>query len=312
MASSTFSNDRARQSSAGASLLAARWQRVRSGALALGLVLSGIALSNTILALQHAWVDSPSALDSLVSLSLACLGIILIWRGLSASDPAASVLGYAGGALLWMGFFEWTWRNFTVWLDIDHLMVDGAPALPGSFLLIQASVCLFIPLTLLVAVNKDTRCRMMLWVRGRLGLEIPDAKGNRSPQHPARVSATETIFIIWFIYLFNISLYDPRLIGGSSTLYLISLALLGGWLVYLVNRLLRISQPGLAVRYAIPTAYLLSILIDGATFTGLFSAYWIEPIRFPFFATAMVLLFALSVHGLCQPPGAKQPRAQSA
>jgi len=312
MVSSTFNSDRAGRTGSATSPWGSRWQRVRPGVLALGLVLSGIALSNTILALQHAWVDSPSALDSLVSLALSGLGMVLIWRGLKASDPAASVLGYGGGALLWMGFFEWTWRNFTVWLDIDPLMVDGVPALPGSFLLIQASVCLFIPLTLLAAANKDTRCRMMLWARRRLRLEIPDSQGSRAPQHAARVAATETVFIIWFIYLFNISLYDPRLIGGSSTLYLLSLALLGGWLVFLLNRLLRIPDPGLAVRYAIPTAYLLSILIDGATFTGLFSAYWIQPLRFPFFATAMVLLFALSVHGLCQPPGAKQPRAQSA
>jgi len=311
MVSSTFNGDRVSQSEAKASLLAARWRSVRSGLLALGLVLSGIALSNTILALQHAWFDAPSWPDTAISLVLAGLGIALVWRGLRASDPAASILGYAGGALLWMGFFEWTWLNFTVWLGIGPLMVDGVPMLHGSMLLIQATVGIFLPLTLLIASNKDTRCRMMLWFRRRLRLKIPNTAERSPPHHPSRVSATETIFVIWFIYLLNIALYDPRLLGSSTGTYLISLALIGGWLVFLMNRLCRISQPGLAVRYAIPTAYLLSILIDGATFTGLFSAYWIQPIRFPFFATAMVLLFALSVHGLCQPPGTKQLRARS-
>jgi hypothetical protein len=309
MVSSTFNGGSSGQIGPESPVVSARWRAMRSSLLAIGLVLSGIALSNTILALQHAWVDSPSWHDSLVSLALSGFGLALIWRGLRVPDPAASILGYAGGALLWMGFFEWTWRNFTVWLGIEPLMINGAPALPGSFLLIQATVCLFIPLTLLIAVNKDTRCRMMLWVRRRLGLEIPDSRGERSTPHPARVSATETIFIIWFIYLLNISLYDPRLIGSSSELYLAALALLGGWLLFLVPRLFRIPQAGLSIRYAIPTAYLMSILIDGATLTGLFSAYWIQPIQFPYFATAMILLFATCVYGLCQPPAALQRQA---
>jgi len=274
------------------------WPAWVIGGQALLLVIAGIALSNTTLAIQHALLDIPSWPDTLASLGLALAGAVLIWRGLAAADPAASIFGYAGGALLWMGFFEWTWINFSLWLGIEPLMVNGAPFLPPSFLLIQASTFIFLPLVFLIAANKDTRCRMMLWFRRRLRLGIPDSIGNRHRHHAARVSATETVFVIWFIYLLVIALHDPRLLGRGEATYLVCLTLLGAWVAFLLSRLLRIRQPGLAVRYAIPTAYLLSVLIDSMTHAGLFSAYWVQPFEYPWFALTMVGIFTACIYGL--------------
>jgi hypothetical protein len=263
-------------------------------------VLSGIGLANTTLALQGAWVTAPSWQDSVFSFALAALGVVLVWRGLKADDPAASLLGYAGGALLWMGFFEWTWRNFTLLLGIEPLMIDGQPVLPGSFLLIQASVFVFLPLTILGVANKDSRCRMMQWFRRRLHLSAPVTRGNTNRGDPARITATETVYVIWFIYLINISLYDPRLLGRSSELHFLGLALIGVWAALLVRRLLRIPQPGLALRYAIPTAYLLSILIDAVTMSGLFPAFWIQPFDYPLAAGLMPVVFSAAAFVLLQ------------
>jgi len=270
------------------------------GGLALWLVLAGIALANTTLALQHAWVGGPSWQDTVASFTLAAVGIILIWRGLRLSDPAASAFGYAGGALLWMGFFEWTWLNFSLWLGVDPLMIDGLAVLPPSLLLIQASACIFLPLVILTAANQDTRCRMMLWIRRRLHLQTPGHAGVKSNQHPARVSASETVFVIWFVYLLNIALYDPRLLGRSPEIYTVSLLIIGLWGCFLVSRLLRIRQSGMAIRYAIPTAYLLSIPIDGLTQTGWFPAFWIQPLEYPLSVLVVVGVFAGCAWGLCR------------
>ncbi|MFN2289228.1 MAG: hypothetical protein ABR578_12935 [Chromatocurvus sp.] len=270
------------------------------GAMALWLVLAGIALANTTLALQHAWVGVPSWQDTCVSLTLAALGVALIWRGLKAADPAASVLGYAGGALLWMGFFEWTWLNFSLWLGVDPLVIDGQAVLPPSLLLIQASTFIFLPLVILTLANQHTRCRMMLWIRRRLHLRAPARSGARQGQHAARVSASETVFVIWFVYLLNIALYDPRLLGRSPEVYTGSLIVIGLWACFLISRLLRIHQPGLAIRYAIPTAYLLSIPVDGVTQTGWFPAFWIQPLEYPISVSVVVCVFAGCTWGLCR------------
>jgi len=279
-------------------ILSKRWPSAAVGGMAIGLIIAGIALANTTMALQRALFGASVWADSLASLALAVVGTALIWRGLKAADPAASILGYAGGALLWMGFFEWTWRYFSVWLGVDPLMVDGQAVLPASFLLIQASVCIFLPLTILSVANKDTRCRMMQWIRRRLRLKSPSTAGNPQRGDSARVSATETVFVIWFVYLLNISLYDPRLLGQSTQLYYFSLAVIACWALVLISRLIRIPDPGLSVRYAIPTAYLLSIIIDGSTMTGLFPAFWIQPFEYPIAAGSMLAVFAACIYGL--------------
>jgi len=261
---------------------------------ALLLIFTGVALANITLALQHALVSGPSWLDSLVSLTLASVGVALVWRGLTCDEVSGSVAGYAGGALLWMGFFEWTWANWSVWLGIEPLMVDGQPVLPASLLLVQASSFIFLPLVLLMAANKDTRCRMMRWCRRRLHLATP-ATDARHRHNAARVAATETVFVIWFIYLLNIALYDPRLLGAAPEVYYGAVTVIAAWGLYLVNRLRRIRHTGMAIRYAIPTAYLLSIPVDAMTMAGWFPAVWIQPLQYPVAAAMAAALFLASV-----------------
>ncbi|TCO75151.1 hypothetical protein [Chromatocurvus halotolerans] len=272
---------------------------LRQTLAALLLVFAGVALANITLALQHALFSGPSWQDSLASLTLAAVGVTLVWRGLTADDISGSIMGYAGGTFLWMGFFEWTWANWSVWLGIEPLMVNGQPALPASLLLVQASSFIFLPLVLLMAANRDTRCRMMRWCRRRLHL-APPAPVARQSNSAARVAATETVFVIWFIYLLNIALYDPRLLGYVSELYYSAVALIAGWGLYLAGRLVRIRNTGLVIRYAIPTAYLLSIPVDAMTMAGWFPAVWIQPLQYPIAAVATAAMFLLSVITLCR------------
>lgn len=271
-----------------------RLAALRRTLAALLLVFAGVALANITLALQHALVSGPSWQDSLASLALASVGAILVFRGLPADEVSGSIMGYAGGALLWMGFFEWTWANWSVWLGIAPLMVDGQPVLPASLLLVQASGFIFLPLVLLMAANKDTRCRMMRWCRRRLHLATPATDAGHR-HNAARVAATETVFVIWFIYLLNIALYDPRLLGAAPELYYGAVTIIAAWGLYLVNRLRRIRDTGMAVRYAIPVAYLLSIPVDAMTMAGWFPAVWIQPLQYPVAAAMAAALFLIAV-----------------
>lgn len=265
---------------------------VQRSVAALFLVFAGIALANITLALQHGLVPGQSLMDTSVSFSLGALGAVLIWLGLRADDTVGSIMGYAGGALLWMGFFEWTWANFSLWLGVDPLVIDGQVVLPAQLLLVQASSFIFLPLAILSAANKDTRCRMMQWFRRRLGMATPPP----SPQYShnaARVSATETLFIIWFIYLLNIALYDPRSLGRSPELYYSCVLAIALWGAYLVSKLLSIRDTGIAIRYAIPTAYLLSIPVDAMAMAGWFPAVWVQPFEYPLSAIAAVVVFGI-------------------
>ncbi len=91
-----------------------RRSSVLIGVMALWLVLAGIALANITLALLHAWISGPSLPESIASLVLVAARRRIDLEGpCKAADPVASILGYSGGALFWMGFFEWTWRYFS-------------------------------------------------------------------------------------------------------------------------------------------------------------------------------------------------------
>ncbi|MEM0952991.1 MAG: hypothetical protein AAGI24_02520 [Pseudomonadota bacterium] len=256
---------------------------------ALILVLAGISLANATLVIQNALVTPPAPVYTSISMTLGTLGLILIWYGLKAGDVLGSMLGYMGGTLVWVGFFEWTWWSCSHWLGIETLVIDGRAVLPPSMLLVQASSMIFLPLLLLAGTNKDTRCRMMLWCRRRLGLHIPRDAGHQ--HHAARVSATETVFIIWFVYLLNITLYDPRLVGPGPGAHHVVSVLIGVWALYLCTKLIRIAQIGAAIRYAIPTAYFLSIPLDSMTLAGWFPAMWVQPLSYPGYAAGAVLAF---------------------
>jgi len=277
---------------------------------ALVMVLTGISLANTILALQNAWIAPPAPGYTSTSMTLGALGLALIWKGLRAGDVLGSILGYMGGTLIWVGFFEWTWWSCSHWLGIQTLVVDGQPVLPPSLLLVQASSMIFLPLLLLTGTNKDTRCRMVLWFRRRMGLHMPRDAGHS--HHAARVSATETVFIIWFVYLLNITLYDPRLLGRSVEVHHAASAVIGVWALYLAVKLLRVPQIGPAIRYAIPTAYFLSIPLDSMALAGWFPAMWVQPQTYPGFAwgalavftTAAVLLWRADRHSSVASRGA--------
>lgn len=276
---------------------------------ALALVFSGIAMANIILALQHAWLTTSSWQDTLFSLAMGVFAAELIWRGLQAGDVAGSIIGYAGGALLWMGFLEWSWANFPLWLGIDPLVIDGQVMLPPSMLLVQASAAIFLPLVILTAANKDTRCRMMIWLRRRLHLPTPA----RTPHHShnsARVSATETLFVIWFIYLLNISLHDPRLLGREALLHYGMVGIIAAWGIYLLGKLLQIRDRGLAIRYAIPTAYLLSIPVDAMSMAGWFPAVWVQPLKYPVSAVLALSVFIGAILFLLKSPPVRKQKNQ--
>ena len=265
---------------------------------ALMMVLAGISLANVTLSLQNALVTPPAPVYTSISMTVGTLGLILIWYGLKAGDALGSILGYMGGTLIWVGFFEWTWWSCSHWLGIETLVINGQPVLPPSMLLVQASSMIFLPLLLLASTNKDTRCRMMLWSRRRLGLHIPRDAGHQ--HHAARVSATETVFIIWFVYLLNITLYDPRLVGSGPGAHHVVSLIIGVWALYLCTKLIRVPQIGPAIRYAIPTAYFLSIPLDSMTLAGWFPAMWVQPLSYPGFAAGAAAVFCAAAFALCR------------
>ncbi|MCK6370683.1 MAG: hypothetical protein L6Q83_05010 [Gammaproteobacteria bacterium] len=262
-----------------------------TGWFCLLVVFSGLALGHAGVVLQWHLTGAPSALDTVVSFALGTTGVVLVWAGLKKPENQATWLGYMGGNLIWVGLFEWTWHYFSHWLHIEPVMDKGMPILSPGLLMIQATGLLVIVLLILFGANKDTRCRMFMWFHRNLRLR----PGQMTPGYKrqfSRITALETVFLIWFIYLCAIMINDPRLIGYDS---MTAIGVTVGFLVwgtYLVSKLLKIRGLGAALRYAIPTGNILWLPIEAFSRWGIYPEIWIKPMQFPITMSLVLLAFA--------------------
>jgi hypothetical protein len=216
------------------------------------------------------------------SLIVVFLGLALghSWIALQRKpENQATWLGYLGGNLIWLGFFEWTWEYFGEWLHLAPVIDKGIPILMPGLLMIQTTSLVVIVLLILLGANKDTRCRMFMWFHRNFRLRPGQMTAGYKRQH-ARTAALETIFLIWFIYLCAITINDPRLIRYDSTAAIVITIGFLVWGIYLAAKLMKIRGLGPALRYAIPTGNILWLPTESFSRWGLYPEVWVKPLEY--------------------------------
>ncbi len=273
-----------------------------AGPFCLLIVLMGLALGHAGLVLQRHFTGPPSSLDTVVSIVLGALGVMLVWSGLKKDENQATWLGYIGGNFIWIGWFEWTWEYFGHWLQLEPLMADGFAILSPALLMIQSSALIVILLLLMFGANKDTRCRMFMWFHRNFRLRPGQMTAGFKRQH-ARNTALETIFLIWFIYLCAIFINDPRVIGYDTVTAMVLTVGFVAWGLYLVPKLAKIRGLGPALRYAIPTGNILWLPIEAFSRWGLYPEVWIKPVEYPALMSAVLIMFLVAGVAILQSRG---------
>jgi len=266
------------------------------GIFSLLMVWFGLALGHSLVVLQHASLPM-GLLDSALSWTLGFGGFALVWIGMKRPEEQATILGYLGGNLIWCGMFEWTWRYFGHWLEIEPVMDQGMMILSPELLLIQATTLLVVALLIFLGANKDTRCRMFMWFHRNFKLRPEKPTPGFKRQH-ARTTAMETVFLVWTIYLFAIFINDPRGVRYDSIL---AMVLTGGfivWAIYLINKLMKIRGLGPIFRYAIPTGNIAWLPIEGLSRWGLYPEVWVMPKEYTGLMSAVLILFVVGVVGM--------------
>ena len=261
-----------------------------AGVLSLLMVFCGLALGHTLVVLQWHFTGGISVIDTVVSWSLGLVGITLVWIGLSKPEAQATLLGYIGGNLIWVGWFEWTWHYFGHWLKLEPVTDNGMPILMPGLLMIQATSLIVIVLLVFFGANKDTRCRMFMWFHRNFKLRPGRMTAGYQRQH-ARTTAIETVFLIWFIYLCAITINDPRLIRYDSTAAIVITVGFVFWGAYLASKLVKIRGLGATFRYAIPTGNILWLPIEGFSRWGLYPEIWVKPLEYSVAMTGILAAF---------------------
>jgi hypothetical protein len=248
-------------------------------------------LAHAINVLQHtAFEGTPRYVAGAM---VGLVGFAVVWNGLKRPELQATVCGFVGGALIWMGWFEHGFEFFAHALAIPPLVQDGVQRLSPNLLLIEATLVPYLAILILFGANRETRCRMLMWFHRNLRL-TPDRPTSGYRRSYAWVTALEIIFVGWFFYLTIILLYDPRILGkehpGTYAAFVVILV----WAVYLLSRLLRYNEPAPAIRYAIPTANAFWLLVEMASHWHWFTEIWIKPIQYP---VGNLLILAVFIAG---------------
>lgn len=236
----------------------------------------------------------------IVAFVVGCVGLLLVWRGLKQDELKATWMGLLGGWLTWIGFFEYSFKFFSVLYDVPGYPVEpevanGYVASPQANML-QATLPIMAALFMLYGMfNQQTRCNLMRWLHRNLrfspGMPTPDNKRSF-----ARITAMELVFVTWFCYLFWLyAIYlGTRGIGVQIVmgLYLAWTA----WALYLVYKCTQQIRMAPALRYGVGAGIVLWGSAEMPAHFGAYREYWLYPLEYPIFNTITSLVFVAGLY----------------
>lgn len=234
-------------------------------------------------------------------LLLGLVGVLLVWRGLNEKELPATWKGYLGGLFIWIGWFEFGFHYFAVTFNVPPYQATPRLVSSPDLNLVMASFPIFIGLFLLYGLfNRQTKCPMMRWLHRNLhinpGLPIP----GQEPSF-ARITALETIFVIWFCYAIWLFI---TYFGASMRILAVAYVVWAAWFAYIMFRLTKISQPGYALRYGIPVGIIGWVLLATPSHMGLFPVIWLRPFEYPLTSLAALAAFILAMLAFVKHPAA--------
>ena len=228
----------------------------------------------------------------LAAFAWGAFGFSLVAMGLKQDEVRASVLGFLGGWIMWGGWFEFSFQGFAEVLRVPDLQIAPGMALPGSNGLQLASTPFLIALLLLYGLlNRQTKCNFMRFIMRRTHLS-PGLPAQGVARSIARTTAMETLFVIWALNSFWLSVFWAT---GMNQAFFAVLAIYAVWVIWLVSRLLRSTRPGPTLRYGVAVGLLAWILVEMPAQMGLVSQGWRRPFDNPVITGAILLMFVAAL-----------------
>ena len=260
------------------------------GLMAWATVLLWTPLAHALMVLEFRLPGTVS--KYLLSFLIGLVGWIMVWKGFRREELPATVLGFMGGGLIWLGWMEGSLEFLGHWLNPEPLMYLGVELFTANLLLLQATGVFLIALLIWLGSNKDTHCRMFMWFHRNLKLTPARRTAGYKRQY-SRIVALEVIMLNWFFYVLILVLFDPRILGprhAATIGAVIAVFLWAMWL--LIFRMPSMRQPAAALRYAVPCANIFWFCVEAGSAWQLYREPWIRPFEFPLTNALIGLGFA--------------------
>lgn len=235
---------------------------------------------------------------------IGALGVVLIIRGLGRNEVVGTMHGYLGSVLIWMSWFEPMLPRIASYNEIPRFLPEEGnrmAGLLGEHVILQSSSLFCLMLVFFLTLNKDVRCRMMLWLRRRARLNTGRPTAGYRP-NVARVAAFEYFAVTWFMYTVMLVMIDPRLFGLYHPVTWAGTAVLTAWGLYLGFKLCFQREVGLAIRYGIGAVGVLWFIPEMAALYEVFYEFYIYANRHPVAVTAILLGFLYTIVLLYRTP----------
>ncbi|MGA0019563.1 MAG: hypothetical protein ACO3IL_06180 [Steroidobacteraceae bacterium] len=227
---------------------------------------------------------------------LGIFGFILVGIGLKKNELKATWFGLLGGWFIWIGWFEYAFKYFSVLYSVPPfpVEVDGYAAAPQANML-QATVTIMAGIFLLYGMfNLQSKCNFMRFFHRNLrlspGMPTPDNKRSF-----ARITAMEVIFVTWFCYLFWLYAIYFGTQGTGLWIVMGTYVAWSIWAAYLVYRCTLQVRLASALRYGVGAGIVLWGSAEMPAHFGAYREYWLYPAEYPIFNTLMSAVFIASL-----------------
>lgn len=236
----------------------------------------------------------------IASIGLGFLGIVALWYGVkSRNENFATWVGFGAGLLIWMAWVEFFYmyygrKNFGLMPRMENGEVTTEP----EYLIMAATIGVLFTMLAYYIFDKDTRCNMFVWIQEKLALREglgPRTKTARDRNY-ALITFMETFYVTWFMYAWNLLVFDPAFVGFGDSAFVAEAATVFvsiTWGGFCFSRLIKYRRTSSALRYAIPTANILWISVEIASRWGIFTEIWLYPREYMLELGWFLLAFAV-------------------
>jgi len=220
------------------------------------------------------------------------VGFLIVGNGLKQNELKATWMGMLGGWFIWIGWFEYAFKYFSVLYSVPSFQVEvgGYAAAPQANML-QATVTIMLGLFILYGMfNLQSKCNFMRFFHRNLrlspGMPTPDNKRSF-----ARITAMEVIFVTWFCYLFWLYMIYFGTRGSGVWIVMGAYVLWSVWAAYLVYRSTLQVRMAPALRYGVGAGIVLWGSAEMPAHFGAYREYWLYPLEYPIFNTIVSAVF---------------------